>query len=276
VSDLLIHSMTEFSDIILATLHAAGVRHIAEVGAEFGGMSQQLAAYAKATGGTLASIDSAPKREFIDWVNNTPEVRHIPATSLEAMPGLADIDAWVIDGDHNYYTVFNELRIADELAKRDGKPLLCLLHDVSWPWGRRDLYYAPDRIPVEWRHPHSFEAGVTLGHKGTLPGRGFRGAGQFAVALREGGPRNGVLTAVEDFLAEQHAAGRDLGFAEIPAVFGLGVLFDLDAEWSNRVAEAVLPFHDNKLLRTLEDNRLRNYLRVIEMNDAAMQRDKAA
>lgn len=267
MSDLLIHSMTEFSDIILATLHAAGVRHIAEVGAEFGGMSQQLAAYAKVTGGTLASIDPAPKREFIDWVNATPEVRHIPAPSLEAMPGLADIDAWVIDGDHNYYTVFNELRIADELAQRDGKPLLCLLHDVSWPCGRRDFYYAPDRIPVEWRHPHSFEAGVTLGHKGTLPGRGFRGAGQFAVALHEGGPRNGVLTAIEDFIEGARSEERPLAYANVPAVFGLGILFDASASWAPKVAEIVQPWHNNPLLASLELNRLRNYLAVIDWQD---------
>ena len=267
MTNLLIHSMTEFSDIILGSLHAAGVRHIAEVGAEFGGTSQQLAAYAEATGGSLTSIDPAPKREFIDWVNATPAVRHIPAPSLEAMPGLCDIDAWVIDGDHNYYTVFNELRIADELSKRDGKPLLAFLHDVSWPCGRRDFYYAPDRIPPEWRHPHSFEAGVTLGNKGTLPGRGFRGAGQFAVALHEGGPRNGVLTAVEDFINGARTEERALAFANVPAVFGLGVLFDASAPWAGKVANIVEPYHNNELVASLELNRLRNYLAVIEWQD---------
>ncbi|MET0307324.1 MAG: class I SAM-dependent methyltransferase [Sphingomonas sp.] len=267
MTNLLIHSMTEFSDIILGALHAADVRHIAEVGAEFGGTSQQLAAYAQVTGGTLTSIDPAPKREFIDWVNGTPAVRHIAAPSLEAMPDLANIDAWVIDGDHNYYTVFNELRIADELARRDGKPLLCFLHDVSWPCGRRDFYYAPDRIPAEWRHPHSFDAGVTLGHKGTLPGRGFRGAGQFAVALHEGGPRNGVLTAVEDFIDGARTEERPLAYANVPAVFGLGVLFDASAPWAGKVAEIVQPWHNNQLIATLELNRLRNYLAVIEWQD---------
>jgi hypothetical protein len=267
VTDLLIHSMTELSDIILGTLHAAGARNLAEVGAEFGGMSQQLAAYAKVTGGTLTSIDPAPKREFVDWVNATPEVRHIPAPSLEAMPGLCDIDAWVIDGDHNYYTVFNELRIADELARRDGKPLLCLLHDVSWPCARRDFYYAPDRIPAEWRHPHSFENGVTLGNKGTLPGRGFRGNGQFAVALHEGGPRNGVLTAVEDFIKSADSEQRPLAYANVPAVFGLGVLFDNSAPWAAKVTQVLQPWHNNQLIATLELNRLRNYLTVIDWQD---------
>ncbi|TGX54231.1 class I SAM-dependent methyltransferase [Sphingomonas gei] len=267
MSSLLIHSMTEFSDIILRVLHAAGARTLAEVGAEFGGTSQQLAAYAQATGGSLTSIDPCPKQEFLDWVASSPSVDHVAAPSLEAMPGCKDIDAWVIDGDHNYYTVSNEMRIAGELAKRDGKPLLALLHDVSWPCGRRDFYYAPDRIPAEWLHPHSFDAGVTLDNPAVLDNRGFRGAGQFAVALHEGGPRNGVLTAVEDFLAEERAKGADLAFAFVPAVFGLGIVFDATAPWAPEVAQIVLPYHDNALIASLERNRLRNYLAVIDWQD---------
>jgi hypothetical protein len=104
---------------------------------------------------------------------------------------------------------------------------------------------------------------------GLLPGEGFRGHGAFAFALHEGGPRNGVLTAVDDFLAKSLAAGREYAFAEIPAVFGLGVLFSRDAAWSQRLADVLLPFHNNPLLARLEHNRLRNYLKVIEMQDQA-------
>jgi len=182
----------------------------------------------------------------------------------------------VIDGDHNWYTVHNELKQADAICKRDGKPLLAILHDINWPSGRRDMYYAPDTIPAAFRHPYSYDGGAVLGESNLVYQRGFRGHGHFAWAAHEGGPRNGVLTAIEDFLEEEHNSGRELGFAEIPAVFGLGVLFDLDAEWSARVAEAVLPYHQNKLIRTLEENRLRNYLRVIELQDAALQTGLAA
>lgn len=93
--------------------------------------------------------------------------------------------------------------------------------------------------------------------------------GNFAFATHTGGARNGVMTAVDDFLAEALRAGKEYGFAEIPAVFGLGVLFDLDAPWSASLADHLLPYHQNKLLRSLETNRLRNYLRVVEMQDEA-------
>ena len=200
--ELLIHSMSEFSDIILEVLDIAEACRIVEIGAEFGGMSQTLANFALQHGGELTSIDPNPKPEFLDWAASSGSVRHIPLTSLEAIPTLEDVQAWVIDGDHNYYTVYHELHAIDALCRRDGKPLLAFLHDVSWPSGRRDMYYAPEEIPADWRHPYDFESGATLGSPDLARGRGFRGCGSFAMALHEGGPRNGVLTAVEDFIDE--------------------------------------------------------------------------
>lgn len=266
MTQLLIHSMSEFAGQILPCLEAAESRTIVEIGAEFGGMSQLLAEHAAANGGKLTSIDPAPKREFIDWVAANPHVRHIAEPSLDAMPGLADVDAWVIDGDHNYYTVSNELAIADRLSQRDNKPLLAILHDVSWPCARRDQYYDPSRIPAEHRQPFSWDSGVTLDEVVARPGRGFRGNGSFAYALESGGERNGVLTAVEDFLETARADGRDLAFALVPAVFGLGVVFAADAPWSSKVADILLPYHDNPLIARLEENRLRNFLTVIDIH----------
>ncbi len=275
MSDLLIHSMSEFSTLILGCLDKAGAREIVEIGAEFGGMSQHLATHAAAAGGRLTSIDPAPKQQFLDWVAASPQVRHIAAPSLEAMPALSGVDAWVIDGDHNYHTVSNELAIVGEQSVRDGKPLLAFLHDVGWPCGRRDFYYAPDRIPASARHPHSFDDGVVPGNPGLVPGGGFRGAGHFAFAEREGGPANGVLTAVEDFVDDMRDEGREIGFAFIPAVFGLGVVFASDQPWSADVAQLLHPFHDNPLLARMEENRLRNYVTVIGWEDLAARRGGA-
>lgn len=269
MADLLIHSMAEFGDIIRGALDLAGARHIVEIGAEFGGMSQVLADHADRVGGTLTSIDPAPKPAFLDWVAATPAVRHIAQPSLAAVAGLADVDAWVIDGDHNWYTVFNELVAVRAASRRDGRPLLAFLHDVGWPCGRRDAYYAPDRIPEPFRHRFDFAGGVLPGVDPLVPGRGFRGQGQFAWARHEGGPQNGVLTAVEDFIAAAEFEGDTLAYAQVPAVFGLGVLFDATASWSEALGQRLLPYHDNALLRRLEENRLANYLAVIESQDRA-------
>jgi hypothetical protein len=270
MSDLLIHSMAEFGDLILHLLDLADAQTVVEIGAEFGGMTQPLADYCERRRGALIAIDPAPAPEFTAWVTGRPHVRHIARPSLDVIGDLADIDAWVIDGDHNYYTVFHELCLADRSAGRDGRPLLAVLHDVGWPCARRDMYYAPDRIPCEFRQPCSHDAGVTLDDPGYRLHRGFRGAGQFAWALQAGGARNGVLTAIEDFCHQAETDGRRLLYAHIPAVFGLGVLFDAAAPWADAMADAVLPYHDNMLLARLERNRLRNYLTVLDWQDGFM------
>jgi hypothetical protein len=276
MTELLIHSMAEFADLIMSVLELAGARTVVEIGAEFGGMTQPLAGYCARKGGGLIAIDPSPAPAFVEWAAAQPHVRHIGQPSLDVLsgPSAADLrgtDAWMIDGDHNYYTVFHELVAADALARRDGTPLLAVLHDVGWPCARRDMYYAPERIPLDYRQPCSHQAGVTLGNDGYLVDRGFRGAGHFAWALHAGGPRNGVLTPVEDFCRQAEAGDRRLLYAQIPAVFGLGVLFDAAAPWAQAVAEAVMPYHDNPLLARLETNRLRNYLTVLDWQDGFLR-----
>ena len=58
----------------------------------------------------------------------------------------------IIDGDHNYFTVREELRLIGERAPGAELPLL-LFHDVGWPHARRDDYHDADAIPAEHRHP---------------------------------------------------------------------------------------------------------------------------
>lgn len=276
MTELLIHSMSEFSDIILDALTLAEAGTIVEIGAEFGGMSTLLAAHTEERGGRLTSIDPTPKREFLDWVGANDHVCHLAKPSLEAIADQADVDAWVIDGDHNWYTVYHELKQIDAVQRRDGKPLLAFLHDVAWPCARRDMYYAPDRIPADYRHAYSPNGGAFPGQAELVEGRGFRGMGQFCWATHEGGPRNGVLTAIEDFIEDARGEGRGIAFAEVPAVFGLGVLFDTDASWGPDMAGLIIPWHENKLLRRLEENRLANYLTVLEWQDRVAQARRAA
>ena len=275
MANLLIHSMSEFSDTILKALEIAGADRIAEIGAEFGGMSQMLADFTQARDGALYSIDPAPKAEFLDWAADNGHVNHIAKPSLSAFDDLSDIDAWVVDGDHNWFTVYHELKAIDAACARDGKPFLAVMHDVAWPCAFRDMYYAPDAIPDDYRHDYSMDGGVLLDDPGIHPDRGFRGMGQFGIALHEGGPKNGVKCALLDFIDEKEAAeGADfsLGYAEVPAVFGLGILFDMNAPWGNDMAEMLLPLHDNKLIASLERNRLANYLTVLDWQDGFIER----
>ncbi|WP_010219731.1 hypothetical protein [Sphingomonas sp. PAMC 26621] len=67
----------------------------------------------------------------------------------------------------------------------------------------------------------------------------------------------------DKILDDKLATKRPLAFAYIPAVFGLGILFDVQAAWNANVAAMVAPLHDNRLFAAIEHNRPRNYLKVI-------------
>jgi hypothetical protein len=160
---------------------------------------------------------------------------------------MAMPDAVIIDGDHNYYTVSDELRLIAERVGDGHLPLL-LFHDVSWPHARRDDYFAPEQIPAEHRHPFTEGGRLYPGEAGTRSG----GLPYHFPATREGGPHNGVLTAIEDFAA----AREGVRLAVVPAFFGLGVLWELEAPWAADVADVVDPWDRNPLLERLEANRV--------------------
>jgi cephalosporin hydroxylase/glycosyltransferase involved in cell wall biosynthesis len=140
-------------------------------------------------------------------------------TSHNVLPHLEPPDVALIDGDHNWYTVHRELDMLRTVARETGAMLpVLVMHDVLWPYGRRDLYYEPERIPDEFRQPHK-RAGMLPGHEALLDGGGLNP--MLDNALREGGPRNGVMTALDDFTAEHD---RPLRRIVLPIYFGLAIV----------------------------------------------------
>ena len=260
---LLIHSMAEFQSLILPVLDFIKPGKVVEIGSEHGGLTTILGDWAVRNNAQLVSIDPAPSETFRQWAATASAFTHIELPSLEAIEALQDVECWFIDGDHNWYTVYHELQLIAAHTQAHGKQLLVFLHDVGWPNARRDAYYAPERIPEQFRQPHSYDLGVTL-DQGDLWRGGLRGNGAFAWATHEGGPRNGVLTAVEDFA---EPLGDDVAFALIPGVFGLGILFSAHAPWARQLSDYLIPYNQNEILATLEEIRLRNYLQVIALQD---------
>lgn len=198
----------------------------------------------------------------MELVAGSPRADLILELSLHALPHLEPCDAYLIDGDHNYYTVDRELRAIAAQADAEGRYPLVFLHDVAWPWGRRDMYYAPDTIPPEACREHTYDKGTVPWRADVVEG-GFRSEGHFALALREGGPRNGVLTAVEDFLRDHP----DLTFAKVPCVFGLGVVYSSSVPYAAAVGQILERYDGDVLLRRLEDNRLALYVRLLQLQD---------
>ncbi|HEV3402093.1 MAG TPA: class I SAM-dependent methyltransferase [Acidimicrobiales bacterium] len=257
MSGLLLYSLAEFRELILKCLDIVDARSVTEIGGEGGTFTAELLAWAEAKGATVRCIDPAPTDELVKMVDASPAGELLRCRSSEALADLETADVYLVDGDHNYYTLSLELRTID--ARKEERQPLLFLHDVAWPAGRRDMYYDPESLPPDAVHPYDYERGVTVGSPGLVE-HGFSGEGEFAWAKEEGGPANGVLTAVEDFLADRP----DLELHVVPCIFGLGVLYANDAPYAAEVGAALAPYVDNPLLARLEQNRLALYLRVLE------------
>jgi hypothetical protein len=80
------------------------------------------------------------------------------------------------------------------------------------------MYYDPDTVPEDSRQPWA-RAGIEPGREGLAENGGLNSS--YCNAVSEGGPRNGVLTAIEDFLAE---SGEEISLTVLPVMYGLGIL----------------------------------------------------
>lgn len=200
-------------------LRAAEPRAVCEIGAAQGAQTALLLGLCEELHAVADVVDPAPDFDAEAWKALYGSVlRFHHARSLEVIPRLSALDAVLIDGDHNWFTVYHELLALEEASRAAGStPPLILLHDVGWPYGRRDMYYAPDAIPERYRQPHG-RVCLHPQERGHLEA-GLNG--HLQNALEEGGPRNGVRTAVEDFLQRTSETWR---FTIVGSFHGLGVL----------------------------------------------------
>ncbi|WKZ57320.1 MAG: class I SAM-dependent methyltransferase [Bdellovibrionota bacterium] len=215
-------------------LEAVRPSHIVEIGSEFGFQTELLLNFCRTHGAKLTVIDPLPQFDVSAWRAQNDGVGTLrEQLSLDALPHIADFDVILIDGDHNWYTVYNELKLVEARKRTSGRWPLVLFHDAGWPYGRRDMYYNPETIPAEHRHPHE-RAGIAPGEAGTTE----EGINRTIYnASREGGARNGVLTAVEDFMKEHEGS---LQLIVVPGLSGVGVLVSDEALRSNTALNAVV------------------------------------
>jgi hypothetical protein len=236
-------SLVNIVELIFALLDAEGARSVAEVGAFRGELTSKLLE----RGGQVTAIDPEPADELVRLAQEHLELELVRQTSHEALQHIPIPDAIVLDGDHNYFTMEGELRIIEERADRF--PLV-MFHDVGWPLARRDSYHVPERVPEDRRQPMNPDVGLA-------PEPGFEDPRPFArIAENEGGPRNGVLTAIEDFMAERNG----YCFALVPLFFGFGVMWRGDSAWADRVVQVIEPWDRHPVLERVEENRVRALL----------------
>lgn len=209
--------------VIKPVIAAHQPKSIVEIGSLSGLNTVKLLDYCQHCDAVCHVIDPLPRFE-VEWAQlwYGEKFKLHQDLSLNALPQIESYDMILIDGDHNWYTVYHELKQVSEMAEKSGQFPLVLLHDTAWPYGRRDMYYNPETVPEEFRQPCEL--------KGIVPGSSalVEGAFNWTVhnAVHEYGERNGVLTAVEDFMKQYPVP---LRLHLLHSNNGLGVLLPEDS-----------------------------------------------
>jgi hypothetical protein len=267
--ELLLCSVSEYWEIIdrlLLLQDSVNPVAICEIGLDRGTTTRRLLEWITAHERELWCIDPEPPVDIDRACSESGRATVIRRRSPAALGSIHQmLNFWIIDADHNYWSITQELAtIHDQHLERLEDGGVVLVHDVGWPWARRDMYYDPSALPPDAVHLHSWKLGVQLGNPRLTPS-GLRGEGAFAPAIDEGGAHNGVLTGVEEFLA-RHPDTYE--FALVPLFFGLGIIWTSRHRRSAAIREACAPFDMSRLLQRAETNRLALYLAVLDRDCA--------
>jgi hypothetical protein len=241
-------TLANLAEVVLGCLTAAGARTVVEVGAENGLFTRELLAWAARNDAErVLAIDPDPRPLLSELDEERSELELIREPSHGALANLEPTDAVILDGDHNYFTVAGELRLIAEAAAGGDLPLI-LLHDIGWPLGRRDSYHDPSSLPSEAVQQGSGPGFLDPAEAGLAE----RGLYYRCVAPTEGGGENGVLTAVDDFVAGRE----EIRFARVPQFFGLGVLWSTSAPYADKLATFIGPWDAHPMLERAEAKRV--------------------
>ena len=233
--------------IIKPIIEGVNSKIIVEIGSEEGINTKNILEYCKNNNARMIAIDPFPSFDLDEFKTKYGDkFIFYQDLSLNILPSLKDYDTILIDGDHNWYTVYNELKVIEKNFKEEDFPLI-FLHDVGWPYARRDLYYNPDDIPSQFRQP--FKKLGIMPNETTLKQSGGLNAG-LCNAVEENNEKNGVLTGVEDFINESKL---EFSFEFVDAFFGLGILF-VKNEQIDKIVKKVLS--SNNLVGFLENERI--------------------
>jgi len=244
-----------WNNIIQPIIKSINAGYIVEVGSETGINTKNILEYCKEHNAHLTAIEPIPQFDVDEFKSEYGDKFEIYLDlSLSILPLLENYDVIFLDGDHNWYTVYNELKIIEKTFDNRNFPLI-FLHDVSWPYARRDLYYNPETIPEAYKQPYK-QQGMYPGQAGLKKKGGFNP--DFNHAIYENNLKNGVLTAIEDFIKESEL---DFSFETVNAFHGLGILFPKNLELENFVKDKI---NKSNLLVLVEEERIKQYIEQLE------------
>ena len=258
-------SLSNLAEVLFGCLDAIGARTVVEIGAFHGKSTERDARLGRARRRQVIAVDPAPQ----------PDLREIAAAPPGARAGRGDQPRGAArparrrrDHHRRRPQLLHAERgaAADRRAHpgREAAAADAARHRLAARPPRRLLRARadPGRAPPAARPRHLPRARRSRGPRPT-------GCRSPASPPARAGPRNGILTAVEDFLADHP----ELEFARVPAFFGFGVIWHPEAPWAADVAAAVAPWDQNPVLERLEANRV---LHMVERYRMTRRLERAA
>lgn len=247
---------------------------IVEVGCGEGKLTRHLLNYCIENDAFIHAVDPNPADVIDRWQMEYPEyIRLHRGLSLNVLGRINRVDVVFLDGDPNWYTVYNELRLLYKTSQSNNATFpLVIASNVSWPYGRRDMYHDPDTIPAAFLKPHAKKGLIPTSlepvEKGGLNQQRYN-------ALYENNLQNGVLTAIEDFIGD--VSGK-LRFVSLPVFHGVGLLMAPEItqrsaaldELINSLGTSDLMY---QIIREVELDRIQGEVRLAELSQALADRN---
>jgi hypothetical protein len=253
-------------------LHQIQARCLLEIGADEGENTKLLSMYCDAFNAALTVIDTVLKPSLQQIISNSGKIKMIVGKSHDVLPTLdKPVDAVFLEGDLNHYTIYGDLAELKRLADRRNTPFpLIFVRSASWPYARRDMYYDPAGLPKDATHDHE-KSGMTPWSSQL---KEMMINYPFENAKYEGGPQNGVWTAVEDFVAD---SGLPLKLFSLLSNNGLGVMYLENSEAEQFINQnLIIPERIRLFLETCEIARLNeiNRRQQIKLQQRQVQKQK--
>ncbi|MGV8081447.1 MAG: hypothetical protein AB2L22_15490 [Syntrophales bacterium] len=223
-------------DLVKPLLERTGARNLLQIGAYKGEHTRLLLEYCRTCEGFLTVVEPFVLPVLEEIMEGSVWGRLVAKKSHDAIPGIMDpMDAVLLNGDINYHAARMDLQDIAEMAERAGGEFpLIVLKSMSWPYARRDMYYDPESVPPEARHEYE-----RMGMSPWSPGLEENAINApFFNARQEGGPRNGVRTAVEDFIASSRVR---LELFTLPINHGLGIIYRPDSPAADFIGRMLKP-----------------------------------
>ncbi|MGW7159265.1 glycosyltransferase [Paenibacillus taichungensis] len=225
-----------WSTVIEPILKVCNSKSIIEIGSDRGINTRNILSYCKRENAVLHAIDPSPRFGNEEWIQEySGQLKLHYGLSLNVISTLDSFDTVFVDGDHNWYTVYHELKLIEKqsVVLEQDLPII-LLHDVGWPYARRDMYYNPETVPPPFRQPYE-KKGLKYGEPELQEIGGLNA--HLYNSIYENNFKNGVKTAIEDFIAESK---EKLKYLEIPGFNSLGIIVKADLIQSNAALKDLL------------------------------------